>query len=422
MVPNSEQLVDIMEGGNNSLVSMRNFYKGINMEQTLFDPELDMGKDNNMAQAKTAELFKQYVESPQFLADVKSGKSSPSIPWLKQQPTEVKDKEGNVIGYKLEKAEMNPNYVEQYQAAYKAFGGVKAAQKGKSEDMLRGFRIAPEGLADHQWMGLPISPVDRWGGNTTIGQVSAFEDEEPQKPSTPEKPEVKTTDAGGEYNKQLTEAPTGEYKKAPFDYPQLAPELYGMAASQMFAYSPMDYNAPYLMPQTLNIQPQLQDVDSSYMAALNAGADPNSALIATLGAKQKLYSEKQNFDAQQRAATDQYNAQARWQEDVYDMHSLDNVYNTLIARADDAVTAQRQALVASASKKRAVYNMEESKKALYINNFVRNYTVDGKTGSIVVSNPEGYDPFNIAQLGEYLYGASQDANSSSAANQQTTTQ
>ncbi len=34
---------------------------------------------------------------------------------------------------------------------------------------------------------------------------------------------------------------------------QLAPEIYGVAASQMFAYAPMDYNAPYLMPQTLNI-------------------------------------------------------------------------------------------------------------------------------------------------------------------------
>jgi hypothetical protein len=357
-----------------------------------------------MLQAKTAQLFKDYVESPQFVADVKAGKASSNIPWLKKQPTEIKDAKGNVIGYKLDSAEMSPEFTQKYQAAYRAFGGVKGAQSklGKDKDMLRGFRIDPEGLSDHQWMGLPISPVDLWGGNTTIGQISAFEDEEPPKSGTPKDLPGKTTDGGKDYKTQLGEAPKGKYTKAPFDYPQLAPELYGMAASQMFAYSPMDYDAPYVMPQTLNIQPQLQDIDSSYMAAMNAGGDPNTALIATLGAKQKLYSEKQNFDAQQRAQVDQVNAQARWQEDVYDMQSLDRVYNTLIAQADDAVTAQRQALVKSASDKRSLYNMEENKKKLYIENFVRNYKVDGKTGSIVIDNTQGYNPL---QLEESYYQA-----------------
>jgi hypothetical protein len=152
----------------------------------------------------------------------------------------------------------------------------------------------------------------------------------------------------------------------------------------MFAYAPMDYNAPYLMPQTLNIQPQLQDIDNSYVAAMNAGGDPNTALIATLGAKQRVFSEKQNFDAQQRAAADQYNAQSRFQEDVYDMQSLDRVYNTLIAQADDAVTAQRQALVASASQKRSVWKQEEARKQFWYNNFVRSFDYDPKTRSLVV--------------------------------------
>lgn len=402
MVTNSSELVDIMEGGNNSLVAMRNFYKGINAEDALFNPELDRSMDDNAKQKKTVQLFKDYVESPQYAADVAAGTASIYIPWLTKQPIAYKDAQGKTM-YKLEDAEMNSNYTKQYQAAYKAFGAVKKAQSGKSVDMLKGFRIAPEGLADHQYMGLPISPVDAWGGNTTIGQISAFEDEEPIKPKTPEEGSVKETDQGKDYNTILGEAPKGEYKKAPFDLPQLAPEIYGLAASQMFPYAPMDYNAPYLMPQTLNIQPQLQDVDNSYMAAINAGADPNSALIATLGAKQRLYSEKQNFDAQQRAATDQANATARWQEDVYDMQSLDRVYNTLIAGADDAVTAQRQALVASAANKRSIYNMEENKKKLYIDNFVRNYRIDGKTGAITVANEAGYDPIQIAGLAELNY-------------------
>lgn len=397
MVGTSDQLVDIMESGNNSLASMRNFYKTINMEEMLFDPQLDKSKDNEK-QKKTAELFKNYVESPQFLADVQAGKASTYLPLLKNQPTEVKDPTGKVIGYKLDNPEMNPEFIQKYQAAYRAFGGVKESQKKAGKDLLRGFRIAPEGLSDNQWMGLPISPVDEWGGNTTIGQVTAFEDEEAvAKKEKPAEIPKKTKDAGKIHDTKLTEATKNEYTKAPFDTPQLAPEFYGLAASQMFAYSPMDYNAPYVMPQTLNIQPQLQDIDNSYMAALNAGADPNAALIATLGAKQRIFSEKQNFDAQQRAAADQTNASARWQEDFYDMQSLDRVYNTLIAQADDAVTAQRQDLVRSASNKRNLYNMEENKKKLYIDNFVRNYKIDGKTGSMVINNAEGYDPFLLAQ-------------------------
>lgn len=411
-VGSAEDLVDVMESGNSSLVAMRNYFKVIGKEGELFDPALDKGAFDNKAQAKTAQLFKAYVESPQYVADVKAGKASTFIPWLKEQPKLGKNAKGEPI-YTLENAEINHDYTENYQASYKAFAAVK---KSKPE-LLKGYRVAPEGLQDHQWMGLPISPVDRWGGNTTIGQLSAFEDEEPIKPLKPKNP-VKTGDDGGDWNKKVTGSPGGEYIKAPFDLPQLAPELYGMASSQMFAYQPMDYTAPYLMPQTLNIQPQLQDIDNSYTAAINAGADPNSALIATLGGKQRIYSEKQNFDAQQRAATDQYNAQARWQEDVYDMQSLDRVYNTLIAQADDSVTAQRQALIDSAAKKREMYNQEENRKALYINNFVRNYRVDGKTGAVTV-NPETVT--NLVDLGEMLYGNQTNQNTKKSTGTTTTT-
>jgi hypothetical protein len=401
MVGDANELVDIMESGNHSLESMRQFYKGIGMEDALFNPELDRSKDGNESQKKTAQLFADYVKSPQYLADVKAGKASTYIPWLKNQPKPVKNAKGEVTAYTLDSAEMNSQFTEQYQAAYKAFGAVKQTQKGKSVDMLKGFRIAPEGLSDHMWMGLPISPVDTWGGNTTIGQISAFEDEEPKKPKKPIEPPGKTRDEGNTMNTQLENASMGKYTPERFDYPQLAPEIYGMAASQMFAYAPMDYNAPYVMPQTLNIQPQLQDVDNSYMAALNSGADPNSALIATLGAKQKLYSEKQNFDAQQRAQVDQVNANARWQEDVYDMQSLDRVYNTLIAGADDAVAAQRQALIKGASDKRAVWKMEEARKQFWYNNFVRSFDYDPKTRSLVVKKDANKEFVN--QLGT-VYG------------------
>lgn len=384
-ISSADELVNILEGGNSDLTAIRNFYKGMGQEAELFDFQLDKGYDPDIQRQKAAEKYKAYIESSQFVEDVKAGRTSPdSLPFLKNKPVAYKDANGQTR-YKIDNPELNLDAVQKYQAAYKAIASVKQAEKkrGKDKDRLRGFKVAPEGLADQMFLGMPISDDDRRHGNTTMGQLLGFEDE-PLKPKEKPGEEPKRKDPGNGYNKKLEGATMGKYNPEGFDYPQLAPEIYGVAASQMFAYAPMDYNAPYLMPQTLNIQPQLQDIDNSYVAAMNAGADPNTALIATLGAKQRVFSEKQNFDAQQRAAADQYNAQSRFQEDVYDMQSLDRVYNTLIAQADDAVTAQRQALVASASQKRSVWKQEEARKQFWYNNFVRSFDYDPKTRSLTV--------------------------------------
>jgi len=384
-ISSADELVNILEGGNSDLTAIRNFYKGMGQEAELFDFQLDKGYDPDIQRQKAAEKYKAYIESSQFVEDVKAGRTSPnSLPFLKNKPVAYKDANGQTR-YKIDNPELNLDAVQKYQAAYKAIASVKQAEKkrGKDKDRLRGFKVAPEGLADQMFLGMPISDDDRRHGNTAMGQLLGFEDE-PLKPKEKPGEERKRKDPGKGYNKQLEGATMGKYNPEGFDYPQLAPEIYGVAASQMFAYAPMDYNAPYLMPQTLNIQPQLQDIDNSYVAAMNAGGDPNTALIATLGAKQRVFSEKQNFDAQQRAAADQYNAQSRFQEDVYDMQSLDRVYNTLIAQADDAVTAQRQALIASASQKRSVWKQEEARKQFWYNNFVRSFDYDPKTRSLTV--------------------------------------
>lgn len=400
-VANASQLIDIMESGNEGLDSMRRYYESIGQTSMLFDPALDKGADGNAKQKKTADLMKGYIESRTFATAVAEGKASVYMPWLKGEIKEVKDANGQ-ISYTIDTAELDQTFVKKYQAAYRAFGSVKSNQKSRGkDDMLRGFRIAPEGLDDQQYMGLPISPVDSWGGNTTIGQISAFEDD--PIPSITKKPPGDssiTTDPGKDYTTKLTEAPTGKYTKLGFDYTSLAPEVAGLSGAQVYPYATIDSNAQYLMPQTLNIQPQLQDVDSSFVAALNAGADPNSAFISTLNAKQKLYSEKQNFDAQQRASTDQINANARWQEDQLDITSLDKVYNGLIAQSDDARTAQIQSLVASATKKSLMHKQEENRKSLYYDNFMRNYNFDGKTGQFSLSNGVNYDPFNIDATGQ----------------------
>lgn len=403
-----EDMLNVLEGGNNTLIKFREFFTQIGRDTELFDPLLDRAMGGkNKDQEKTLGMLKEYIESNTFKTDVegtKEKKGNPgllSMPWIKGKI--IKKADGS---YTLEEgATINKDFVEQYQAAYRAVGAVKK-QQPKDKDLLKGFRINPEGLSDQMWLGLPISPVDRWNGNTTIGQIVGFEDEEfRKKKEPPPSPDVVTTSPGGPVPGKVGPAPEGSYEKAIFDIAQLAPEFYGLANSEIFPYVPFDYNAPYVMPQTLNIQPQLQDIDNSYVAALRAGADPNAAFISSLNAKQRIYSEKQNFDAQQRAAADQQNAQYRWQEDVQDINSLDRVYNSLIAQADDARTSQIQDIVRSATQKRNVWQFEENRKKLYIDNFVRNYKWDGNTGQATVNNPQGYDPFNIAIAAEILNAA-----------------
>lgn len=405
----AEDIVNILKGGNSSLISLRQYFTEVGKEDALFDPQLDRfgTAGENKDQKKTLDLFKEYVGTNQFreAVDGKPGKPGNAallnIPWIKGKI--IKGADGN---YTLEEgASIDKEFVQKYQAAYRGVAAIKK-QQPKDKDLLKGFRINPEGLSDQMWLGLPISPDDAILGNTTLGQILGFEDEEfKKKKNEPPSPDVVTTSPGGPVPGKVGPVPQGSYEKAIFDIAQLAPEFYGLANSEIFPYVPFDYNAPYIMPQTLNIQPQLQDIDNSYVAALRAGADPNAAFMSSLNAKQRIYSEKQNFDAQQRAAADQQNAQYRWQEDVQDINSLDRVYNTLIAQADDARTSQIQDIVRSATQKRNVWNFEENRKKLYIDNFVRNYKWDGNTGQATLSNPQGYDPFNIAMTAEMLNAA-----------------
>jgi len=404
-----EDMLDVLDGGNNSLIKFRQFFTEIGRDTELFDPMLDRaGKGGeNKNQEKTLALFKEYIESNTFREDVEGKDGKGGNPALLNMPLIkgkiVKGANGN---YTLEEgATFDKDFTEKYQAAYRAIAAVKK-QQPKDKDLLKGFRVSPEGLSDQTFLGLPISPTDRWEGNTYIGQIVGFEDEEfRKKKEEPPSPDVVTTSPGGPVPGKVGPAPQGNYEKAIFDIAQLAPEFYGLANSEIFPYVPFDYNAPYVMPQTLNIQPQLQDIDNSYVAALRAGADPNAAFMSSLSAKQRIYSEKQNFDAQQRAAADQQNAKYRWQEDIQDINSLDRVYNTLMASADDARTSQIQDIVRSATQKRNVWNFEENRKKLYFDNFVRNYNWDGNTGQATLSNPQGYDPFNLAMTAEMLNAA-----------------
>lgn len=171
----------------------------------------------------------------------------------------------------------------------------------------------------------------------------------------------------------------GKYIPGQFPLYQAIPEAMGLAqAQQIYPYAIPEIDAPYVRPQTLNIQSQLQDIDSMATATQRAGGDPLTTYIAGLDAKQRAFQAKQNYDAQGRAAADQSNAEMSFRADAINAQAFDRVYNNLVGQARDAQSAEKQAAIASLTNKKAKFTQEETKKAAYINALMENYDVDSK--------------------------------------------
>jgi hypothetical protein len=171
----------------------------------------------------------------------------------------------------------------------------------------------------------------------------------------------------------------GKYIPGQFPLYQAIPEAMGLAQSQqIYPYAIPEIDAPYVRPQTLNIQSQLQDIDSMATAAQRAGGDPLTTYIAGLDAKQKAFQAKQNYDAEGRSRADMANAQMRMSADQINAQYFDRVYNNLVGQARDAQSAEKQAAVASLTNKKAKFTQEETKKSAYINALMENYDVDSK--------------------------------------------
>lgn len=171
----------------------------------------------------------------------------------------------------------------------------------------------------------------------------------------------------------------GKYIPGEFPLYQAIPEAMGLAQSQqIYPYAIPEIDAPYVRPQTLNIQSQLQDIDSMATATQRAGGDPLTTYIAGLDAKQKAFQAKQNYDAEGRSRADMANAQMRMSADQINAQYFDRVYNNLVGQARDAQSAEKQAAIASVTNKKAKFTQDETKKAAYINALMENYDVDSK--------------------------------------------
>lgn len=192
----------------------------------------------------------------------------------------------------------------------------------------------------------------------------------------------------------------GEYTKMNFPLAQAIPNVYGLAEAQtIFPYAIPEIDAPYLKPQTLNIQSQLQDIDNMGTAAVRSGADPMTAYIASMDAKQKAFQTKQNYDAEGRSRADIFNAQGKMQADQFNANAFNSVYNNLVAEARDAQSAEKQAAISNLVEKTAKHNQSENMKKWYFDNMVTSFDADGNKMNMTL-NPDGTPTFSINKSAE----------------------
>lgn len=212
----------------------------------------------------------------------------------------------------------------------------------------------------------------------------------PGKPNEPETPE---------YN-PAKDPITGKYTRGQFPLYQAIPEAMGLAQSQeIFPYAIPELDAPYVRPQTLNIQSELQDIDNMGTATMRAGADPLQVYIAGLDAKQKAFQAKQNYDAEGRWKADTANAEMSFNADKLNQGAFDAVYNTQIANARDAQSYEKQAALASLVTKKGQFTQDENLKALGIPIVAPGYDV---TSDGQITLPKGYKAnFVTAKKGMY---------------------
>lgn len=190
-----------------------------------------------------------------------------------------------------------------------------------------------------------------------------------------------------------------KYVQKNLPFYQAAPELAGfISALNTYNYYTPDYTHQEINAPTLNIQSQLQSIDSSQSSfnQTTTGSPQvdnirkSAAFTQALNAKQQAFSNKQNYDAQGRLQADQFNIGARTQEQNMDVYGVNQVYNNLIPLAKDAAGTERIAALSSLSRKQALNKQNENMKSLYLDNFYQNVEVD-ENGNLKINSTDNFN-------------------------------
>lgn len=302
----------------------------------------------------------------------------------------MKNKKYRELAEKLGMPPLEENEIGMFQAGYLDLADLQ--QDPQFKEKLQDFDLAPKGVMDETYLGKAISPEDAILGNTTIRQLQYLKDYEDQANLGYEDigylPEE--IPPGGDYTTTETQVKRGEYEKMPYPAALDIPAMYQLG-QETFPYAIPEVAAPYVRPQTLNIQSQLRDADNNAIAAMRYGADPNMAYIAGLDAKERAFQTKQNYDAEGRWKADLYNADAKFKADVYNADVFNQVYNDMYAGAKSAQGESREAALTNLVQNRAMWDQSETTKKFYLENFAPNFNATGR-GDVTV-NPQGSGKF-----------------------------
>lgn len=323
---------------------------------------------SNLGDAK----LKQILKDDNLVQAVKNAKGG-SYFLTPQQRTLITQRIQENLPSDLKKDYAVSNFQdEEFYYRYPRVERVEFDNEQEYNDYVKNINVGGKYVADENKLGLYIEPV-----------LKKPEDTPPPK-------EGGGDDGGG--------TPPGNFypgvppfKQVPstpgkFQAYQAIPEAMGyLAGLTPYSYYTPDFTHTELAPPTLNIDAQLQSIDDSLQSSLrqstgnpSVDASRRAALFnQATQAKQQLFQNKQNYDAQARFQADQYNAQARDLENFRDVTSAANVYNEYMAAAQDAAERERLGAISSLVKKKAQFDQDEFEKMLYVSALMPNFYYEG---------------------------------------------
>jgi hypothetical protein len=208
--------------------------------------------------------------------------------------------------------------------------------------------------------------------------------------------------------------PVDNFQKDPYNrrklpFYQIAPDLANFAAANdMYNYWTPDYTHQEIQPPTLNIQDQLNSMDSSMNAVLaTTTGDPNidqarkqAVMNQILQAKDSAYARKQNYDAEGRFKADEFNIGARNKEMVDDINAASTIHNEYVAEAKDNMTYEKMASIQNMYRKYMTNEATENKYEMMSQMF-NNVGYDAKTGKMKISsNPNDINAIREQRMKE----------------------
>ena len=345
-------------------------------QRYLQDPD-KKGHDKNITKEQ---FFNNYLKSQEQLykiqdevrKDPELAKSIREEDWDRTAGG-MQNKKYNELAKKMGMEPLTNSEIAMFQAGYKDLAYLQ--QQPEYSKALQDFDLAPKGVGDDTYLGKAISGEDEILGNTTVQQLQYLKNMEDQVDLGYEDLEYlpEETPPGGDYTIKNFER--ADYVRNPYPISQSIPSLYAMG-QDTYNYVLPEVDAPYVRPQTLNIQSQLQDADNNAMAAMRYGADPTQAYVAGLQTKENAFQTKQNYDAEGRWKADLYNADAKFKADVYNADVLDNVMNERVAGAKSAQGENRQEAINALINNRNKWNQSENTKKFFFENYGPNLAID----------------------------------------------